>query len=167
MVPFQRSIHDGYGYGITFTIIMSAVVAPYFFNVLAFLFADFVFFYRAVILIFVTWSWYLRFGRSGKYGHTAASLSFSYLVIFATTYFAYQIDHAYTITGSPSERRCCFLVFLMTSAMMFRRPDSHHGILEDYFGLGAAYFPEFSPIMFISSITGYFLDKVIVWYTRN
>ena len=53
---------------------------------------------------------------------------------------------------------------VVTSAMMFRRPDSHHGILEDYFGLGPLISQSSAAIMFnILYVLAIFLDKVIVW----
>jgi uncharacterized membrane protein len=163
-----RSITVGMIYSIIFSIIMAALASPYFFNVLHFSVADFMYFAALLFLFSSTWILVSVFWASGKYGATAVIFIISYLVIFGATYFAYRINHSYAITGYTIGTAVLFLVFLLTSAAIFRKPDSPHRVSGDYVGLGPLISQSSAAIMFnIFYILAIFLDKIIVWVSQG
>jgi hypothetical protein len=120
----SRSIKIGITYSLILSVILAAVVSPYFFKVLHFSTTDFIYFAALLSLYSSTWALVAAFWASEKYGHTAAIFIFSYLVIFALTYAAYTMNPAYAISGFTCGTAVLFMVFLLTSTIIFRRPKS-------------------------------------------
>jgi len=164
----SRSIMIGMAYSIIFSVVMAAIVSPYFFNVLHFAFTDFIYFAALLFLYSSTWILVSAFWATEKYGHTAAIFTLSYIVIFALTYFAYQINHAYAIIGYTVGTAVLFLVFLVASAMIFRKPDSIHKFSDDIFRLTTLISQSSTAVMFnIFYVLAIFLDKIIVWVSQG
>jgi uncharacterized membrane protein len=164
----SRSIRIGVTYSFVFSIVVAALASLVFLNVLHFSFTDFIYFAALLFLFSSTWILVSAFWASGKYGHTAAIFIVSYLVIFAFTYFAYQINHTYAITGYTAGTAVLFLAFLMSSAMIFQKPETTHKFSEDFFKLSNLISQSSAAIMFnILYVLAIFLDKIIVWVSQG
>jgi len=163
-----RSIRIGMTYSLLFSIIMSALLYPLFLFVLHFSITDFLYFAALLFLYSSTWVLVSAFWASGKYGATAAIFTFSYLVIFAFTYYSYQVDHTYAISGYTIGTAVLFLVFLLSSAIIFRRSETGHRFSEDVSKLSKLISQSSAAIMFnIFYVLAIFLDKIIVWVSQG
>ncbi len=163
-----RGITIGMTYSLIFSIIMAGLSLPYFINVLNFSIGEYLYFVALLFLFSSTWILVSAFWASGKYGYTAVIFIFSYLVIFATTYFAYRIDHSYAITGYTIGTGVLFLTFLVTSALIFRKSGSSHAYSEDNYKLSNLISQSSAAIMFIIFyVLAIFLDKIIVWVSQG
>jgi uncharacterized membrane protein len=160
----SRSVKIGITYSIILSIILATVVSPYFLNVLHFSITDFIYFAALLFLYSSTWALVSAFWASGKYGNTAVIFIFSYLVIFALTYIGYAINPAYAILGFTCGTAVLFMGFLLTSTIVFRRPESSYQSSGDVSSLTKLVSQNSSAIIFnIFYILAIFLDKIIVW----
>ena len=164
----SRSIRIGMTYSFLYSVVMAILVSPIFLNALNFSIADFIYFSALLFLFSSTWILVSVFWASEKYGLTAAIFTISYLMIFAFTYFSYQVNHLYAITGYTAGTAVLFLAFLLSSAVTFRRSESTHKFSEDIFKLSNLIPQSSAAIMFnIFYVLALFLDKIIVWISQG
>jgi uncharacterized membrane protein len=160
----SRSIVIGITFSLIFSVILAFLVSPYFIYILHFSITDFIYFASLLFLFSSTWALVSAFWASEKYGHTAAIFTFSYVVIFAITYYAYQLSPTYAITGYTIGTSILFLSFLLASIIIFRKPESHHKFSDDCYKLLKLISQSSAAIMFnIFYVLAIFLDKIIVW----
>jgi len=160
----RRSTNVGIRYSIIFSIIMVALVSPYFLIVLHFSLMDFFYFAYLLFLYSAIWVIVSVFWAAERYKYPAIIFTFSYLAIFAFTYAAYEFNPAYAISGYTFGTTVLLLMFLLASKIIFRKPDPYHKLSKTFTRLTKLIPQNSAAIMFnIFFVLAIFLDKIIVW----
>ena len=159
-----RSIRIGMVFSFFVSVIIATMAYPYFIYILLFSITDFLYFCGLLFLFSSTWVIVSVFWASEKYGASAVIFTLSYLIIFVLTYGAYQVNPVYAILGYIGGTAVLFLVFILTSIVIFRRPDSSRKLSRDFSKLPKLISQNSTAIMFsIFYVLAIFLDKIIVW----
>ena len=159
-----RSIRIGMVFSFFVSVIIATMAYPYFIYILLFSITDFLYFCGLLFLFSSTWVIVSVFWASEKYGASAVIFTLSYLIIFVLTYSAYQVNSEYAISGYIVGTAVLFLTFILTSIVIFRRPESPRKLSKDLSKLSKIISQNSAAIMFsIFYVLAIFLDKIIVW----
>ena len=160
----RRGTNIGIVYSIIFSIIITALVSPYFLNVLHFSLKDFFYFAYLLFLYSAIWVVVSAFWASERYKYPAIIFTFSYLAIFAFTYGAYGYNPAYAISGYAFGTTVLLLLFLLASKIMFRKSEPSYKLSKTFTRLTKLIPQNSAAMMFnIFFVLAIFLDKIIVW----
>ena len=160
----SRAIKLGMVYSLLFSLIISAVLNPYFTHVLGFSRTDYLYFPLLLLMYSAIWIYSSAYWASEKYLYPALIFSLSYVAILGLTLFANKMDPTYTLLGYSLGTAVLFISLLITSTILFRKPETHHKFTDDLSKTFNLVSHNGAAILFsIFYVIALFLDKIIVW----
>jgi hypothetical protein len=159
-----RAINVGLLCSFLFSIAVSAIAYPYFTRVLRFSITEYSYFPLLLLMYSAIWVYSSAFWAAQKHVYPALIFTLSYLSILGLTLYANRTDQAYTLLAYSLGTALLFIVLLITSSILFRKPGTRPKFTDDLSRTSGLVSRSVAAILFsIFYVTAIFLDKIIVW----
>ena len=159
-----RGVKTSLIYCILFSILISLILAPYFYLVLNFSLLELLSFFVLLFLFSATWIYSSAFWALEFYEFPALVFIVSYAAIFGITLYVYSINPSYTLFAYVIGTAFLPLLFGILAGIVFEKPKLAHKIGDDLRKFRKLTASMFLAVLYnIFYVLCVFLDKIIVW----
>lgn len=163
-----RGIRLGIIYSLVFSIVASALLYPYFQNVLNFSLIGFSYFAILLTLFSLTWVFTAAFWATDQYKAPALVFTISYLAVLGLSYGAYRLDPDYIISGYTLGIAVLVLLLVVASVRAFGGQEGAQSLSGNPSTIPKLVSQNYSGMLFQTFYAiAIFLDKIIVWVSEG